>query len=424
MAELFNLQNESDLSGWTSTVTSGGSIVQSGGSALGGSSGGIELQRPSGGTSSQYLVKTFTALTSQTVFRYRFYLDRNTLAMTNADAHDIWQVYSASDASARARLTLLYSNTPKFRLRTSLRNDAGSETNSSILEIGDTWSFDRIEIRVAKASNGTGANNGTLTVYLDGSESATLGVSGVDIFDLFDFDETRLGHVAGLESGVTGTMYLDEVVARDDDTTIGAVVVDSAPVNTLPASGTCINTYEETAVPGISVAAGSSDISSVATTCTAGCTLTYDTTGTSVTISGNGTNAATLSNGASEAEWTTVLDTLTMRGSTPDTTITVTVIPTDGTLNDSDQFTVLCDPASITITGTNNNVVAAVASLQIRLLVGQTNDTISVNVVDDTGGTPLESDSSFIVGTSNYFSGHSGLSIKQLLRRRRKKSGN
>lgn len=182
----------------------------------------------------------------------------------------------------------------------------------------------------------------------------------------------------------------------------------SPPVSTLPASGKCIKTYDETAVPGISVAEGSSPVVSIATTSTAGSTLTYDTTGTSVTISGNGTNAATLLNGASITEYNTVLGTLTMRGATPDTTITVTIIPTDGTLNDSDQFTVLCDPASITITGTNNNVVAAVASLQIRLLAGQINDTISVNVVDDTGGTPLESDSEFIVGLASYFSPPSG----------------
>ena len=204
-----------------------------------------------------------------------------------------------------------------------------------------------------------------------------------------------------------------------------AILTSSAPVNTVPSSGKCINTYGETAVPGISVAAGSSAITAVATTCTAGCTLTYDTTGTSVTISGNGTNAATLSNGASEAEWTTVLDTLTTRGTTPDTTITVTIIPTDGTLNDSDQFTVMCDPASITITGTNANVITAVGTLQIRLRTGQTHDTISVNVVDDTGGTPLEADSSFIVGVSSYCNGSSTYVLRQLLRRRRKKkSGN
>lgn len=191
-----------------------------------------------------------------------------------------------------------------------------------------------------------------------------------------------------------------------------------APVTTVPASGQCINTYTETEVPGISVAEGSSALTAVATTCTAGCTLTYDTTGTSVTISGNGTNAATLLNGASEAEYNTVLDTLTMRGSTPDTTITVTVIPTDGTLNDSDQFTVLCDPAGITITGTNANVIAAVESLQVRLLSGQTNDTISVNVVDDTGGTPLEADSSFVVGLLSYFLLSTG--FMTYLRRRRR----
>lgn len=194
---------------------------------------------------------------------------------------------------------------------------------------------------------------------------------------------------------------------------------DIAPTAAVPSSGACINTYEETAVSGIVITEGSASLSSVATTCTSGCTLTYDTTGTSVTVSGNGTNAATLNSGANETEYNTVLDTLTMRGSTPDTTITVTVIPTDGTLNDNEQFTVYCDSASVTITGTNANVIASVESLKVRLLSGQTHDTISVNVVDDTGGTPLESNSEFIVGLSSYFQSGT-FPLLNIFRRRRR----
>lgn len=214
------------------------------------------------------------------------------------------------------------------------------------------------------------------------------------------------------QGAYTGTWYIVDLIPS------------SAPAATVPSSGKCINTYAETAVPGISVTAGTSDITAVATTCTTGCTLTYDTTGTSVTVTGNGTNAATLSNGASEAEWTTVLDTLTMRGTIADTTITVTIVPTDGTLNDSEQFTVICDPASVTVTGTNANVIARLADMKIRLLSGQTNDTITITVTDD-GSSPLTAESSFIIGLSSYFSTGNLLNLIRLLRRRRKKkSGN
>lgn len=203
-----------------------------------------------------------------------------------------------------------------------------------------------------------------------------------------------------------------------------AIEVASAPTATVPSSGKCINTYAETAVPGISVATGTSAITAVATTATAGFTLTYDTTGTSVTIGANGTNAATLLNAASEEEWTTVLDTLTMRGTTSDTDCTVTVIPTDGTLNDSEQFTVICDPASITITGTNANVISAVSSLQIRLLPNQTHDTIEVTATDD-GGSPQTSTSEFLIGLSSFFQSVSEFALRILMKRRRKnKSGN
>lgn len=198
----------------------------------------------------------------------------------------------------------------------------------------------------------------------------------------------------------------------------------TAPSATVPGDGICINIYGETAVAGISVTEGTSSITSIATTCTAGATMTYDATGTSVSVSENGTDAPTLSNGASETEYNTVLATLTMRGTTVDTTITVTVIPTDGTLNDNETFDVFCDPNSLTCTGSNADVIAWAASVKVRILDGFTNDTISVHIEDDTG-TPLEVDSSFIAGVASYFNIYSGFSIKQLLRRRRKKkSGN
>ena len=41
MSEILNIQMESDLSEWTSTVTDGGDLSQAAGAALGGTSGGM-----------------------------------------------------------------------------------------------------------------------------------------------------------------------------------------------------------------------------------------------------------------------------------------------------------------------------------------------------------------------------------------------
>lgn len=223
MAELFNIRNESDTSEWTSLVQTGGTIVQSVGSALASTSGGIELQRPTGSTSLQYLAKSFTALSGKTDFRIRWYWGRNTLTMVNTESHNFLELYSATSATARLRLPILFNTTPKFRLQLSIRNDAGTETSGTLMVIGETWP-EFVEIHVQRATNGTGANDGFAKIYFAGSATPEVEITGVDIFDFFDFNEIRIGHATGVDSGTTGTMYLDEVVARDDATVIGAAV--------------------------------------------------------------------------------------------------------------------------------------------------------------------------------------------------------
>lgn len=388
MATLLDVEVTADFS---STVVSDGTISDDTGRIA------IEIATPS--TAARYGVKTFTSVATDD-FRLRWYWEKGTLDSAGAAVQNFIQVLAGGTVKFEMRMDDGgVGDGSNFRVRLDLKSDAEGQNASAYTGLGATWP-EFAEIWIQKATNGTGANDARVDLYFDGSGTPTLSVTGVDLFDDFGFDELRIGHVSLVDAELNGTMYLDHIKATDSATVIGEA--NNPPVGTVPASGTCINTYTTTAVPGMSVAAGSSPITSVTVSCTAGGLMTFDATGTSVSLAGNGTNSVVMTLGASAAEYSTVLDTLLMQGTTPDTQLTITLAPTDGTLPDSDQFTVLCDPAAITITGTNANVIAAVASLQIRLLPDQTHDTISVTAVDDTSGTPLEVDSSFIVGLDSY----------------------
>jgi len=62
-----------------------------------------------------------------------------------------------------------------------------------------------------KASSAAGANNGYVTLWIDGAQKANL--TGVDN-DTRLIDRIRLGAVAGLDTGTRGTYYFDAFEAR------------------------------------------------------------------------------------------------------------------------------------------------------------------------------------------------------------------
>jgi hypothetical protein len=90
----------------------------------------------------------------------------------------------------------------------SLRNDSNSWTSSSWFTIADTLDFIEIDWRAATA---VGANNGSLTLWIDGTQRANL--TGVDN-DTRRLDRVQLGAVAGVDSGTRGTYYFDAFESR------------------------------------------------------------------------------------------------------------------------------------------------------------------------------------------------------------------
>ena len=80
--------------------------------------------------------------------------------------------------------------------------------NSDWFTISDTPHFIELDWRAATVS---GANNGGLTLWIDGVQRANL--TGVDN-DTRRIDRIQLGSVAGIDSGTRGTYYFDGFESR------------------------------------------------------------------------------------------------------------------------------------------------------------------------------------------------------------------
>ena len=139
-------------------------------------------------------------------YRARFYFDPNTIAMTNGDTHYIF--YGYHGASAVVVRVQLRRSAGVYQLRAALRNDSSTWTSSSWFTITDASHSIEIDWRVATASS---ANNGGLTLWIDGAQRADL--AGVDN-DTRRIDRVRLGAVTGIDNGTRGAYYFDAFESR------------------------------------------------------------------------------------------------------------------------------------------------------------------------------------------------------------------
>ena len=102
------------------------------------------------------------------------------------------------------------------------RQSSGAyQIRAALLDDGTTWintntwytitdAFHSIELDW-RASTAPGANNGGLTLWIDGVQQADL--TGVDN-DTRRVDRARLGALSGIDAGTRGTYYFDAFVSR------------------------------------------------------------------------------------------------------------------------------------------------------------------------------------------------------------------
>ena len=223
MAELFDIGHEVDLSEYTSTVTDSGDLSQ-GSPGLAGTDGRMEclIDDDTNIYGIKYVDKYST-------FRYRFYVDPNTLTM--ADGNQFAVLKLQQRAGAYASLSFVYLSWHSgvgYRLEVDYYNDAGY-VSTDILNITDEEHY--VEVNLVRAANDA-SDDGTHQWWVDGIDQGT--VSNIDNFNMLDDDNYRIimGAITGIDfPGTQGTFYLDELLANDDGSEIGPVSIGDLSID-------------------------------------------------------------------------------------------------------------------------------------------------------------------------------------------------
>ena len=139
-------------------------------------------------------------------YRARFYFDPNSITMASGNAHYIFKGFVGTSTEA---LRVEFGQTSgNYQLRAALVDDGTIWTSSNWFTISDAPHFIELDWQAATAA---GANNGSLTLWIDGVQQASL--SGVDN-DTRWIDRARLGALTGLDAGTLGTYYFDAFESR------------------------------------------------------------------------------------------------------------------------------------------------------------------------------------------------------------------
>src|SRR6185503_14919447 len=185
-----------NLSAWTSNANDLGDLSVSSSAALVGTKG---LQAVIDDINSIYV--TDDTPNAEPRYRARFYFDPNSIVMGSGDTHFIFRGYSGTSTIV-LRVQFRFSS-GTYQLRAGLVGDGSTWANSSWLTISDAPHAIEMDWR---AATGVGANNGSLTLWIDGTQQALL--TGVDN-DTRRIDRARLGAVSGIGTSTHGTYYFD-----------------------------------------------------------------------------------------------------------------------------------------------------------------------------------------------------------------------
>lgn len=189
-----------NLSAWSSSNIDAGDLSVSPSAALVGSQG---MQALIDDSTAMYV--TDDRPNAEPRYRARFYFDPNSISMADGDAHILFRGYSGSTIVLRVEFGF---SAAGYQLRTAFLNDGTTWTENDWFPLTDTPHSIEFDWR---AATGEGANNGALTVWIDGVQQADL--TGIDN-DTRRIDRIWLGAVAGIDAGTRGTYYFDAFESR------------------------------------------------------------------------------------------------------------------------------------------------------------------------------------------------------------------
>ena len=204
-----------NLSAWSSNTPDGSSLSVSTAATLVGTRG---LQAVVDDNNSIYV--TDDSPNAEPRYRARFYLDPNSISMTNGDMFFIFNGFEGT-STAVTRVDFRR-DSGAYQLRARILDNSSNWTDTNWFTISDAPHFIELDWKSATAS---GANDGSLTFWIDGTQQVSL--NGINN-DSWRIDRVRLGAVSGVDSGTRGTFYLDAFESRRQ-TYIGPASAASTP---------------------------------------------------------------------------------------------------------------------------------------------------------------------------------------------------
>ncbi|HXQ33446.1 MAG TPA: hypothetical protein VN843_05440, partial [Anaerolineales bacterium] len=139
-------------------------------------------------------------------YRARFYFDPNSILMANGDAHIIFKAFAGT--STEVLKVDFRQSSGTYQIRVAVGDDGTAYINSNWFTISDAPHFVEIDWRAATSA---GANNGGLTLWIDGSQQQDL--TGIDN-DTRRVDRARLGALSSIDVGTSGTYFFDAFESR------------------------------------------------------------------------------------------------------------------------------------------------------------------------------------------------------------------
>jgi hypothetical protein len=185
-----------NFSAWSSSVTNNGTLSVSAAAAMVQTRG---MQAGINSNTSIYVVDTSPV--NEARYRARFYFNPNSITMTNGNAH--YLLYGLTGTEAVTLRVEFGKSSTSYRIRADISSNSTSWTATSWYNISNTAHYIEIDWRAATAA---GANDGGLTLWIDGVQRANL--TGINN-NVRRIESARLGAVAGIDKATRGTTYFD-----------------------------------------------------------------------------------------------------------------------------------------------------------------------------------------------------------------------
>ena len=190
-----------DFSAWSSVNTGGGDLTVSTEAKLTGNYG---VQAVINDTA----IMGFTddSPNNETRYRFRFYFDPNSITMSNAEMFALIRIYQVSATILELDFRKYNGN---YELSMIYNHDTGWGSTSyvAMTDAPHILEFDW------KSATAVGANDGYLTIWIDGVQVRNN--TNIDN-DTRRIDRITMGAISGMDAGTSGTIYFDAFESRRD----------------------------------------------------------------------------------------------------------------------------------------------------------------------------------------------------------------